>query len=285
MAIDFMLFLSYITRSLMRIKNMHHPNNPDSPFHFFERLIRILVVDATAESPAILQGLQSYRPYFVTHVSNAKNALELLSSEKRFHVCLCDLGLFDLTDDKFNLLKTVSSELPIIVMTDENSYEQGFKIGNLGAFAAVKRPIDFKQQGIIDLINEGFIQSIFRKRECKNYKPIILDAIKAFIEFKPMRVKEWVEKLGIEERYLRRVWMDSFGYQPRFIILLYKLLLDAFKHFNNLYFKEGYSCSQLPSYGDCVGFNLDDENFEFRNQRYFSLFEKHHSKLEAILKG
>jgi CheY-like chemotaxis protein len=262
---------------------MNHQSSPDAPFLFFERLIRILVVDATPDSAAVLQGLQWYKPYFVTHVSNAKNALELLSSEKRFHVCLCDLGLFDINDNEFHLLKKISSELPIIVMTDENSYEQGFKIGNLGAYAAVKRPIDFKQQRIIDLINEGFIQSIFRKRNCKNYKPIILDAINAFIEYKPMRVKEWVEKLGIEERYLRRVWMDCFGYQPRFIILLYKLLMDAFKYFNYLYFKEASLCNQISSSRKRNYFHSDDDDLEYHYQRFYTLYEKYQDKLEVIL--
>jgi CheY-like chemotaxis protein len=258
---------------------MNHVPVAHSPFFFIERLVRILVVDKKPEAGEIVKCLNNYKPYCVTLLPNATDALMLLSKSWNFHICLCDLDNLDVDDTDFSLLKKLSSHSSLIIMTNRDSFEQGFKIANLGAFGVIKKPIDFLQQPVFNLLNDAFLHRIILKGTNKNTKPVILDAIKVFIENKPVRVKEWVEKIGVEERYLRRVWVDYFGFQPRYLVSLHRLLHDALNHFNYLHFQKNSSGAHFSRSFDCYS----DDDFTYRNNRFNALYEKHKFILEAIV--
>jgi hypothetical protein len=257
--------------------SMAYVSDSDSPFFFIERLVRILVIDKKNEAGEIVKRLDDYKPYRVTLLPSATDALMLLSKGWSFPISLCDLDNLNVEDEDYSLLEKLSSHTSLIIMTNRDSFEQGFKIANLGAFGVIKKPLDFSQQPVFDLINNAFFQGIIQKGTNKYTKPVILDAIKVFIENKPVRVKEWVEKIGIEERYLRRVWLDHFGFQPRYLVLLCQLLATAFNYFNHRFFQE--KASNFPPF---EALQIDDD-FTYHNNRFSVLYKKHKHLLESII--
>jgi CheY-like chemotaxis protein len=260
---------------------MNHPPISDSAFLCFERLIRILVVDNKPGAGIVSRCLENYKPYCVAHALSATNAHMMLSKNGPFHVCLFDMEMFDAHENEFSLVRNFSSKIPFIIMAGRNSFEQGFTIGNMGAFAAVKKPIDLEGPETIDLINRAFLRGMVKSKCADNLKRIVLDAMDCFLEQKPSRVKEWAEKLGIEERYFRRVWTESLGYQPRFTILLHQLIQEAFEHFNYLYFKNYSLHNSLHS-----SLHIKSEaDFDYHNRRFSALYEKHKDIFKSMLKG
>ncbi len=136
---------------------------PGSHISFLERTIELLIVDGiSVECNACHDFLKSYKLYNVTCVSTAKEANALLMSKKRFHVCLTDLGICDINNDEYYLLKKFSSRLPFIIMADKDSLKLGFEIRKLGAFGAIKKPVYFQDLGLIEVINEATLYNIFK---------------------------------------------------------------------------------------------------------------------------
>jgi CheY-like chemotaxis protein len=217
----------------MDCRNIHR-----SHFSFLERSIEILIVEDMPAECDVYEGfLNSYKLYNVTCVSTAHEANALLL-EKRFHVCLTDLGICDINGDEYYLLRTFSSRLPFIVVTARDSLEYGFEVRKLGAFAAIKKPINFLNLNLIRLINEAILHGVFKYKVTENYKRVIIDAINVLVETKPANMKQWVERLGVEERYLRKVWVDCFEYRPRLVFTLYQVFVEAFAYYNRVFSQE-----------------------------------------------
>ena len=83
------------------------PTNND--LSFVERSIKVLVVnDEWSLAKTHADNLGTYPLYDVACVSNAKSADVILSSAKRYHVCLLDLELKDIDSDEYYLVKNIS---------------------------------------------------------------------------------------------------------------------------------------------------------------------------------
>jgi DNA-binding NarL/FixJ family response regulator len=217
---------------------MNQINRIKGPQSFLERSIKILVVDDDwSIASAHTDILNFYKLYDVTGVTSAQKADEAMSSPARVHVCLLDLGLSDIDNDEYYLIKKYAPRISFIIVSARDSLQSGFRASTCGACAIVNKPVDFSKTDLVDLINSAFLRSLIIPDKNKKCKTVIKDAAEAFISTKPASVSEWAGRIGIEERYLRKVWAASFGYQPKYVIWLYRTYSRAFSYYNGLWLK------------------------------------------------
>jgi DNA-binding NarL/FixJ family response regulator len=208
-------------------------------FSFLERSIRILVVD---DEPALvdvyLEHLNDYPLYNATHAFSAKMADSILSKSHGCHVCLLDLGMNDLNNDEYYLIKKYSPKTSFIIVSARDSLEKGFKAGSCGALAAMKKPVDFFKLDIFDRINEAFSRSIVMPEKINRCKPVIRTAVDVLIATRPDSVQQWAESVGVDERYLRKVWEECYGYLPKHMLWFNRFFYFASLYYNNYYRKK-----------------------------------------------
>jgi CheY-like chemotaxis protein len=237
-----------------------------------------LIVDGVpVECSACYNFLKPYKLYNVTCVSSVQEANALLMSRKRFHVCLIELDICDINNDGFYLLKTYSSNLPFIVMTDKESLKLGFEIRKLGAFDALTKPLHLHDLSLIQVINEAILYSIFKFEMAGSYKPVIVDAMEVFFKTKPKNLRRWMELLRIDERYFRRVWKDCFGVSPRMVLMVYHAFLDGFDYFNRELLIE-LKLPENPETPQIADGKNDDK-------RAKNIYQKHQKEIVDMLKG
>jgi DNA-binding NtrC family response regulator len=115
--------MSKVKGRLNRAPRAVHTDNPavlDSRSLFPQRSIKILVVDDEfALVDLHLEHLTSYELYDVTCAYNATTADKILSSSKRFHVCMMDLGLYDMNNDEYFLIKKYSPRISFIICPND----------------------------------------------------------------------------------------------------------------------------------------------------------------------
>jgi len=249
----------------------------NTPSSFFEGCIEILIVD---DEPSILElyseYLNQYKMYNVSKASCIKQAKDAFFLKKRIHVCIMDLGLTDINKDEYYLLNKFHFKTSFIVVTGRDSLETGFKARDFGAYAAIKKPVNFEDLSIINHINNAFLQSLIKKGTCENNKSIIIDAVNVLITRWPSNMKKWVEMLNIDEGYLRKVWIRHFGYPPRYLFFLFKTFLQAFEYYNCLY-----------SYGLGLKNKLDSvlcNDFKYIDNQVLKIYQKHQKEIDLILK-
>jgi CheY-like chemotaxis protein len=210
-----------------------------SPYFPLERSIGICMVD---DDPVILESyskiLRRYPLYDVTTSSNAFEANSILSSGRRFHVCIMDLGLTDIDNDEFYLVKTFSPATSFVVLAaGKDSIQAGFECGKYGTFSVFKKPVDFSKIEFINTVNEAFIYSLVNTGKEKYCKPVIEKIVESLIIFYPENINEWAYNACVTEQYLRRVWNTIYGYQPRYFLWFYKMMTAAFLFYNKEFLK------------------------------------------------
>ena len=188
-----------------------------------------------------------------------------------------DLGLLDINNDEYYLIKEFSSKTSFIVLTGRDSLEAGFKARSLGACAAIKKPVDTESLFIFNHVNDAFLNCVFNKSIVKNCKPVITDALEILVGKKPKEMKSWIEMQNIDERYFRKVWVDRFGYRPRYLLFLFNAYVKAFEYYSQL-------CCKELALETCEDEALNN-NFEYINSQLKKVYQKHYKKIDAILAG
>lgn len=80
--------------------------------------------------------------YHAVIVDNCKDALEMLL-EQEFDFTIFDPDVEPLTgSDAVEIIKKICPTLPVIVATDEKSYEDGLKIAKSGVYFRIGKPLE-----------------------------------------------------------------------------------------------------------------------------------------------
>jgi CheY-like chemotaxis protein len=247
-----------------------------SEFPFLERAINVLIVDDEySVAVAHTELLSAYKLYNVVCAASAKEAEALLSSSRQFHVCLFDLGITDINGDEFYLLKKYSSKISFIVVSGRDSLEKGFLAGVYGARAVINKPLGFHYPDVFDCINKAFFRNLIIPNNLTKCKPIIKDAVEALIARKPADIKHWASSVGIEARYLRRVWVECFRYPPRHVLRLFEIFSQVFSYYKYLYCEE---------FGINKGRNdIDVKDLDYTNKRFKLLYRNNKNAIKRIL--
>ncbi len=221
---------------------------PENPYQFLAHSINICMVD---DDPQLLQVyseiLNGYNLYTIVSCSNVAETESMLSSKQRFHVCIMDLGLDDIDNDEFYLLKKFSPRISFIILTGNDSVKKGFECGKYGSLSVFEKPVDFGKVDFINAVNRAFICSLVASCS-KSYKPVVEKIVEALFLFDPVDIFNWALNANVTEQYLRKVWNTIYGYQPKYFFILYRMMLSAFSVFNSEFFEKTGGAIELPEF-------------------------------------
>jgi DNA-binding NarL/FixJ family response regulator len=207
--------------------------------------------------------LNFYMLYSFTTCSNVSEAELRLSSAQRFHVCIMDLGLDEINNDEFYLLKKYSPYTSFIVLTGNDSVKKGFECGKYGSLYVFEKPVDFCRIDFINAINRAFFYSLVSS--CSKYhKPVVEQMVDALFVNNPADILHWALNANVTEQYLRRVWNTIYEYQPKYFLWFYKMMLSAFEFCNLEFLMKTGSKNKLSTFQ-----SKSDEKEIMAIERYF----------------
>ena len=214
----------------------------ENPFSFINDMLNLLIVDDTPSERNILSHLLEPATCYSLHFagSNGK-ALEYLRSGKRFHVCIVDLGMTDVENDEFYLLKQYGNHSSIIVLTGSTSPQKGARCVNLGARAVFDKGTPFNVRNLFVTLNRMALINIVNHRYNEWSSDSVNQATRLLFENEPESVTEWAEAMRISDRQLRNIWHTSSGFGAKHILFLYHCFKNAFDYYTSTLFENGHS--------------------------------------------
>lgn len=201
------------------------------PFYYLDKLVNILLVD---DSPEILTFLsKTIAPigaYTIHKADNSKKADEILSSPTRIHMCIMDLGLTDIMDDQFYLLKKYGARISFLIFTGRQSPYMGFESHILGAKNLLEKSAEFDSIKFLKNINYLALLNIINPK----YDSITNDSLSAstdiLFEKTPLFVSNWAQSLGMTDRTLRHIWTKNLGANAKIILSIFQMFETAFSY-------------------------------------------------------
>lgn len=208
-------------------------NSSKDLFHFAKGIINLLIVDDNSDFIIFLKELFSFIPLYAVHSSmTCGDALLLLKSGKRFHLCILDLGIIDVDNDEFYLLRQYAHYCSIIVLTGSDSPSKGAACIQLGAREVIEKGADINVRSFLEIVNYNAIINIINQRYMGNTACDTLSfATKILLEKKPQSVTEWAEQMRISDRQLRNLWHTGSGFSAKHVITMFTFFTQAFHYF------------------------------------------------------
>lgn len=191
----------------------------ENPFSFLKGSVNILLVD---DMPEVISGivgmLELYDLYFVSTAQSSAEASRIIElSEKRYHVCVEDLGMDDINHNEFYLVEKYGRRIPFVVLTARSDTEKGFACGIQGVKETFHKGGPDLFVRLLSAINKYALQSILCPGSHEN-PPANLMRFMASLQKNPVSVKEWVSSLNMDDSYFRREWEKYSGLEPRFAL-------------------------------------------------------------------
>ena len=203
------------------------------PYYYLCNKIDILVVDDYKE--ALLQPyyefLNNYYLYKIDFSDNFYVAQSKLETGN-YHICILDLGLQNIMDDEYYLLKKFSGKIPIIVTgaIDKHKRSEAYRYG---AVTIQPKPVYEDYREMSHTVNVTFLQLLAMPFGFQIKDGLVKKWCQILREKNPNNIFEWAVMGGVSESYFRKRWQQSFSLQPDYFLYLFKLFLDAFSYCNN----------------------------------------------------
>lgn len=110
------------------------------------KIARIVIVEDDVDTLEILEAFFKQRGYEVLSYDSAEKALKKIAKGIKADVILTDWNFLGMNGIEFiEKMKTVSPEIPIVLMTSRNSTELALKAVEAGAYDFLLKPINFPQ--------------------------------------------------------------------------------------------------------------------------------------------
>lgn len=204
----------------------------ENPFAFINDSVNVLLVDDDPDSSELLRDIFALAPIYVVHsVSSSCNALSILRSGKRFHVLILDLGLDDVENDEFYLLRQYARHSSIIVLTGSNSPSKGATCIQMGARSVIEKGARFNTRKFIETVNYTSIVNVVNARYSDSSAETLNFATKVLIEKMPKSVTEWADYMRITDRQLRNLWHTGLGYSAKQVLAIFTILTQTFRYY------------------------------------------------------
>ncbi|MBN1306811.1 MAG: response regulator [Chitinispirillaceae bacterium] len=229
----------------MNNRNKASPSRQSAPrpFHFIDRMLTVLIVEDDPLGRDLLTGMLEPAACYAVHAAatNSK-ALELLRSGKRFHACIIDLGINDVDDDEYYLLRHYGRHSSIIVLTGSPSPRKGATCIQLGARAVFEKGASFDSRFFFQTLNRLVLVNVVNHRFNEGAGDTLNIATQTLFETSPGSVTQWAERLRITDRQLRNLWHTGSGFGAKQVLFLYHCLKNAFVHYETLLFGSSEEC-------------------------------------------
>jgi DNA-binding NarL/FixJ family response regulator len=198
------------------------------PFYYLDNSLNVLVVDDDAGVRSLITGvLESVRLYCIKTASCAAEAQKILKSSGRIHLCVFDLGLSDVGNDEYHLLRTYGARVPFVIFTGCSSPARGFAARELGARDILEKSPDFKTAEFLKKINRHVLANTVNPA-MNSLNDTISASVKALFDYSPETVSQWAQNLGITDRELRHIWRTRLGANAKIILSIYQIYSSAF---------------------------------------------------------
>lgn len=214
-------------------------------------LINLLVVDDDHSLLGLVKDIFSSIPLYTIHSATSYGeAFQLLRSGKRFHVCILDLGIYDIDNDEYILLKQYAHHCSIIILTGSRSPAKGAMCIQLGARAVIEKGADLKIFDLVEAVNINALINIVNFRYHYNSGETLSLATKILFEKKPKSVTAWADFMRISDRQLRNLWHANSGFSAKHILFLFNFLLQIFQYYTLYNFGSGEQKKDLRLFDD-----------------------------------
>ncbi len=201
-------------------------------FSLLEGTARILVLEDNPQSVDLIEDILDFVPiYMLYHAQSSAQAVKLISQTKRFHIALMDLGVNDLENDEFYILRRYCNNFPILIFTGSHSPEKGAGSVLMGAKAVIDKKSPFDTLRFMKTLNHWTLIGMLNKGyDEKNWTTLNL-ATKILFEKMPATVTDWADLIRISDRQLRNLWEAG----AKSVLHLFHLYHSAFRYYEACY--------------------------------------------------
>jgi len=211
------------------------------PYSFLDGTIGILVVDDDKTVFEYIQRLlRPMKLYSLSYASSNYDAVNVLRSHKRFHLCIADLGLLDMEDDEFYIVRHYAQKCAAVIFTDSKSPAKGATCIQLGARAVYEKGDSFDPEQFTHDIRMYALLNMINYRYYDNCADTLGLATKILFEKKPKNVTEWADLMRISDRQLRRLWHTDESIGAKYTLFLFYLYTQAFEYYNKVIQNSGH---------------------------------------------
>ncbi len=202
------------------------------PFCFIDQILNLLVVDGDESGRESLCKLLEPVPCYAVHTAPTnKKALEMLRSGKRFHACIIELGIDDVENDEFYLLRHYAHHSSIIVVTGSPSPQKGATCIRLGARAVFDKGKSFSTGLFFQTLNRMVLINVVNHRFNEWSGDTLNLATRTLFDTAPQTVTGWADKMRLTDRQLRNLWHTGSGFGAKHVLFLFQCLTGAFKYY------------------------------------------------------
>lgn len=208
--------------------------NQTYPFYScIQKSVSILFIDDDQNQLEFYDDIfGSYPLYSVLKSSSAECARKIIDSNKPVHLCILDLGISDINNDEFYLLRKYSKKIPFIIMSGSADIERAFEASKLGAAGMIAKPPDIFSPKLWNTISEIFLNKTILPDLSESVNPLLKECCSIIKNRLPESVSDWANLLCITDAYLRKLWSDCFSFSPKHVLFLYSLYKKAFDYYN-----------------------------------------------------
>lgn len=208
------------------------------PFTFLHETINVLVIDpAVAAGTLPIHRLLASMPCCrVDYAATNTEALVLLRSGRRFHVCITELGMYDSENDEYVILRHYADHCSIVILTAEQSAAKGAHAVWLGARAVFDKVDQFDQREFMQVFGRMVLINVVNCRFNEWSGDTLNSATAILFEKNPVSVTEWADYMRITDRQLRNLWHSGSGFGAKQMLFLYGCLRNAFGYYESCYF-------------------------------------------------
>lgn len=205
-----------------------------------------MIIEDDPLSKSLVEDILGVESVYSIHSAGSSlEAIELLKSGQRFHVCIMDLGLSDIQNDEFFILRQYAQHCSIIVFTGSSSPLKGATCIKLGARGVFEKGSTLNLKELLHSIHENTLINIINHRYNENNIDTINLATKILFEKKPSSVTEWANYMRISDRQLRNLWHNGSGFSAKYTLYLYTVFSNAFLYYYSLQFDPKEALTEL----------------------------------------
>jgi CheY-like chemotaxis protein len=198
------------------------------PYYYLDGLLNLLVVDDDPGIRSLVANLLSpVRLYSVKTVSSASEALNILKQPSRVHLCLFDLGLCDIENDEYFLLRKFAARTSFVVFTGSTSPAKGWTARDLGARDIIEKSPELDLEYFLKKINRHALMTVINPAVRLTNDSLSASTAVLFNK-SPGNVSRWASEMGITDRELRHLWSTHLGANAKIILSIYQIFTSAF---------------------------------------------------------
>lgn len=178
-----------------------------TPAALFQKAFRVLHVDDEETVLSLVRVLFEGLPLFDLHTSHTAMEAERKLSFLSYHMCFCDLGIFDSSGDQYYLVKKFGASLPIFILSGRASMEESAHGMSAGAAWVYDKPATLDRDFFSAILNRFLPQALFLYGTSALRHTRYHEVMDALFSHKPLSVEEWARIVNVNERYLRKICM------------------------------------------------------------------------------